>query len=647
MNTSRILKESRPLFWPWCAVSLLSMLQAFRLETRMAWIGPAAIFLGVPLLASLGFGYEFQNGTLPLLLIQPVDRMKIWREKIWISVIAVTAAVSIFAIAAEKGSSPSDVHGWPMDVVIFIALTASATYWTLLAGTAVGGCVLNLAAYFAITFAVLITYRICGARDYWTMSPTFPFVSASVFLTYAGVMLWLGRRKLERFQMLDGLATRDLAMAGPRLIPQVLTGWLRCRPHEPVLNLFRKEIRLLRPAWLASLLAALAWVGLTLFGFLHQRGPTNNYETAMASLGVISTSLIALLAGFLPLSEERKSGTLALNMTLPAPPFLQWRIKLYTALFAGFIGAWLLPALITGRLFGVSHTFKDIDFGVAWLVGVLLLTFAGFWLAGSKNWTERNWVQVFPGVIAICLVPYASIFGEAAGNKLMNLYVSRFDPFATFRSADAVVSWFWLARRLRLPDIFTQNLSRLNRDSWPIMVMLWAPVLVLAMIQSYRQFRNKIHDNGLSSIQNLLYLAMVAFLCSLALAAFFNFYRHAYRMTYTFETETFHAIDNIRSEAANRSDTQILQLSEEDMAKAFPLSDPSRRWLRSSRITVVPMRPLRRNDCCTGNLLYRPFNYDDPQLWCLVTIRLDGAADCTSRLTIPYPKSHKLVVLCR
>jgi len=38
-----------------------------------------------------------------------------------------------------------------------------------------------------------------------------------------------------------------------------LAAWFRCRPTGAVLNLIRKEFRLLRPVWLISLLAALGW----------------------------------------------------------------------------------------------------------------------------------------------------------------------------------------------------------------------------------------------------------------------------------------------------------------------------------------------------------------------------------------------------
>ena len=63
----------------------------------------------------------------------------------------------------------------------------------------------------------------------------------------------------------------------------------------------------------------------------------------MVIVGVVSTLMIAILAGSLSLGEERTSGTHAWHMTLPVSALRQWLIKLFMALFAGFVGAGLLP----------------------------------------------------------------------------------------------------------------------------------------------------------------------------------------------------------------------------------------------------------------------------------------------------------------
>ena len=70
--TTRILKEARPLLWPWCAGALPLV---YRLgQTQLIWmIG----LLVVPLLATIPLGNEFQHRTLSLLLSQPIGRMTI------------------------------------------------------------------------------------------------------------------------------------------------------------------------------------------------------------------------------------------------------------------------------------------------------------------------------------------------------------------------------------------------------------------------------------------------------------------------------------------------------------------------------------------------------------------------------------------
>ena len=55
MNATRILKEARPLFWPWCAVALAG---ALPLVYPLDWIALIYLigFFAVPLLATLSLG---------------------------------------------------------------------------------------------------------------------------------------------------------------------------------------------------------------------------------------------------------------------------------------------------------------------------------------------------------------------------------------------------------------------------------------------------------------------------------------------------------------------------------------------------------------------------------------------------------------
>jgi len=54
----------------------------------------------------------------------------------------------------------------------------------------------------------------------------------------------------DQVQVTGGMAGDDLLMAGPSVMPEAWARWFRCRPTGLVLNLMRKELRLLRPLWL-------------------------------------------------------------------------------------------------------------------------------------------------------------------------------------------------------------------------------------------------------------------------------------------------------------------------------------------------------------------------------------------------------------
>jgi hypothetical protein len=430
------------------------------------------------------------------------------------------------------------------------------------------------------------------------------------------------------------MAGDDLLMSGPSVMPGVLAGWLRCRPTGAVLNLVRKELRLLRPVWLISLLAAVGWICLTLFVLVHERGSTSVFTLHVVSakwpavvwgVGVSSTWIIAILAGSLSLGEERTSGTHSWHMTLPVTALLQWRIKLFMALFAGCVGAWLLPILLLiagGSLFGSPFMLVPVPFGIFWLLVVLLLSFASFWCACAVNGTVRAVLWVLPVIIALGL---ASECGGWAGPQLVHLLVSRFHVFSDFKFTNAVVSMF---QTLATGRFFIFELMYSRWPATPIPLVLLVPILILAVIQSYRLFRAQIQDGILVMVRNVYPLAMVTFVCTFSLMAFFNFVDQAWEQDRIVFDETVHAIQRIQPGAAKLETTHPLQLTEEDLAKAFPLSARTRRWLRNSRVIIVPLKNLPHRILQPGNSRFT-FDIDDSQSWYLATIYLAGGSDCT------------------
>jgi hypothetical protein len=583
MNTKRIVKEARPLLWPWCVVACAGALPLINPRYALGEISGLAFLLGIPLLAALPFGNEFQNRTLSLLLSQPISRMEIWREKLSIAAIGVLSTALVFFFSWWASSVHAGRVYWGYPAAATIVLLASAPFWTLFTRSIVGGLFLSFGVY---NFLIVLGFRVL----YWVSgysrpphSTLIPMMGA-VLLVYAGLMLWLGWRKLASFQAIGDMAGDDLLTAGPDLLPGAWLGWLRFRPSGGILNLLRREFRLLRPVWLISLLVAVGWAYLPLLELVHPRGLTRNFESAVvASLGVTGTLMIAILAGSLSLGEEKTSGTHLWHLTLPVSARRQWFIKLGMALFAGFVGAGLVPLLIAGRFLGSPDMLADVHVGRDLLVGAVILTFAAFWCASAVNGTVRAVLWVFPVIITLY---FALELGKWAGPAITNLFFSKFDPFASVKFA-SVVSRFSSNAFFKLIQAASINMTDSAQAAFELTTTILVPTLLYAVVQSYRLFRAQLQDRALSVVRSLLPLALMAFLCSFSSLAFYTFVGRAAqdpRITALFETAV--ALQKFQSSVAKPDAAQPLQLTVEDLAKASPLSKRTRRFLGNSHITL-------------------------------------------------------------
>jgi len=445
----------------------------------------------------------------------------------------------------------------------------------------IGGMVLNISAALFICAAPALIYLLFGEGHF--PAPLFSPV-LYVLLGYAGVMLWLGGRTLARFQATGGTAGDDLLTAGPDVLPGTLVGWLRCHPTGAVLNLIRKEFRLLRPVWLISLLAAVGWTSLALLGLLHPQGLTTSFETTVVSAGVIGTLMIAILAGSLPLGEEKTSGTHLWQLTLPVSARRQWFIKLCMALFAGFTGAAVVPLLFARRLLGSSNMLADVHVGRDLLVGAVLLTFAAFWCACAVKGTVPAVLWALPVMIALY---FAVELGKWVGRGLTNLFLSSFDPFANLKFAHAV-SHFRSNAFFKLIDAASTNMTDSAQAALVLTTLILVPTLLYAVIQSYRLFRAQLQDRALSVVRSLLPLAMTAFLCSFSSLSFYAFVGQAAQNPIgTAVLETMQAIQKFQSGVGKLDAAHPLQLTVEDLAKASPISKRTRRLLGNSHITLA------------------------------------------------------------
>lgn len=284
-------------------------------------------------------------------------------------------------------------------------------------------------------------------------------------------------------------------------------------------------------------------------------------------------------------------------------------------MFTGLVCAVLLPvsALIASRfIFGSPLMSVNLETGMDWLLGVLLVSFASFWCACAVKGTVSATLWVFPALIALS---FAGAFGDRIAFQVVDFVVSRLDLFVDFRFTNAVSNI----------HLFATGVP----PKWLLVLLLVAPTLVLAVVQSGWLFRKQLQDSPLFVVRRLLPLAITAFLCSFSLAALIAFVDQGKQQMWTVFRETHQAIERIQPGNAKLDATHPLQLTLEDLAKAYPLSKRTRRWLRDSRIIVAPDKPLPGGRyCCGENARGITFASDQAYSSYLATIHLPSGSDC-------------------
>jgi len=567
----RMMADARSLFWPWCIVGgtgILSLFSFLRLPggLDLEVVAGFGFAIGMPLLATLSFGNEFQFGTLSSLLSQPVERSRIWREKTAVIVVVVLSAAIAYGFGADR-------MGWDKRSITVAALwlmvtVGSSAYWTLLAKSTIGGAVFNGVQSMALVLAFVPLLNRLNAE------PRLLSVIAAFAMVYTSVMFYLGRRRLLRFQA-GGTGSGSNMLARDWVVtPKFLQRMLRCTASGAVLNLVRKELHLLWPLAPLTLIAFGMLIAITPMRFIAD---WNWIVTAGISVTFMHGALAAILAGALSLGEERTLGLHAWNMTQPISVRFQWAIKLAMAVLASAacsLAVVLMAKLLIGPDF--LRQFPGIFNGGRIRLVVMmfpLLAFIAFWCATAVKGTVRAAFWCLPAAIGV-LAAYG--FGMSIGMSNGAVEIVR-------RLTQAVH-----------PFPFSSRFEALSTQLmwWPwntVIPALWVTVwlLPIAAIQSYRLFRSEIHEDIRPLIRQVLTVAAVAFLCGLL-----QIVPAAVDRTMQFNTvralmEISRGVSAMRLAPATVGDGGYT-VSLETISNTAPLSDGSRSWLSTDTVVIRP-----------------------------------------------------------
>jgi hypothetical protein len=335
------------------------------------------------------------------------------------------------------------------------------------------------------------------------------------------------------------------------------------------LNLIQKEIHLLQPVWLLTLL----WIALTvcigLLRFLQIKESILG-QLAVAS-DVIYVLLLGTLAGVVSMGEERQSGTHSWHLTLPVSLLRQWSIKLAVILAASFMCG---VAVFGTASLSVGLAFQDALGNLvhgnvfALLFGaLLLLPIPAFWCACGVKGTVRAAALIIPVWLVLGFTIGATVFflESRSASSVMEDLVRSVHAFPPSHGLTAILN----------------QQGRLRGFSEML-------VLLLALFQSYRLFRLERSEDIASIGRPLMHLCVVVFLCVFCTGALDMFVRQIYRQEFRVTRELAEAVDKLDLDPAAFDAAHPLLITAEDLNKVYPLSEMSRAWLANSQITVLP-----------------------------------------------------------
>jgi len=554
----RLQKEARALFWPWSAVVIAGASPLVVPHAYAESLSFLSFFFGIPLLATLSLGNEFYHRTFSLWLTQPVSRMQLWGEKMTVMLAAVLSAGLVSGVVMFTVTWPPMRLPYKVAAVVYVLVSAVSGTFLTLATRSTLGCL------FLISFMLSVGSLFSGGTEdspHNGISAKAAIGILSTFgLCFSALMLWLGVRKLVRFQVRGATSGEDLLVSGPAIMPESFAEWFRCRPTGALLNLIRKEFRLLRPLWLMGFLIVLYVACLAVFRLLPappEVEPRSVLEWVLLGPPVSLCIGMAGLAGILSQGEERTSGTQAWHMTLPISARRQWFIKLAAAMFAGLTCSLVFPVLAMmagGAAYGSPLMYLNLGSLPDLFILFAILTFTCFWCACAANATVRAVVWAVPVTAAVAL---ASSAGIKLGQEVARTGTLR----------DFVVSSFHLN-----PSAFA-NITESARQH---LLWLFVPTLLIALLQSYWLFRAPSQSSPRWMLRCALPLAAVTILWSFSACAGFLSSRWE-----PFE-ETRRALDRFQPTAAT------LEITGVELAKGGPLSSLTRRWLTGSSIALAP-----------------------------------------------------------
>ena len=561
----RIAKEFRALSLPWivCAVASFGH---FAGKGPGSWaqisgaLAAFAFFAGCLILAALPFGTEFQQRTWTLVLGQPVDRFRLWKEKFLTATAAVLTLVAVHSTVALLAK-----HRLPFDDLLpvlgfVVATICCAGLCALTSRSVIGGMAFAICYQFLamglVSAGIYFGCKIAGHDAATVFSWPFTIIYIAVGVSFSAFTLWLGWRVFARMELRDATASANLTLPD-WLIPKSVAVQLRCQPTGAWRNLIRKEFCLQKPVFTIAAIFMALWI---IGGFLFLLTQSTTYKVMLDVLTVLHIPIVSLLVGCVADGDEKSLDTRAWHLTLPIAAYGQWMAKFLVAtIVAVSIGA-MLP--IATKSVAEPHGFGTEETVMACFIAWTFMTL-GFWSASLT----RN-------TVSAVITTIATIVGLSAVIAMAT---------ALARVCGGLLSWplsWYLAH-------FQSSIHPPPSPGMALLVISTSACVALTAVQSARLFR-RIQPEDRSLIGNVIALAGLVFLLTFGWVDFDISRFSGYERVWGPASNSMRAASRSR---ALESPAPPLVLTSAELEKTGLLTPLAKRWLRGSTIEVQ-RRPL-------------------------------------------------------
>ena len=354
-----IRKELRALWPAWAAASVSIGALALLSDGRNADLGWVVLFVGALTLTGLSIGHEYSNGTLAMLLSQPVERRRLLLLKLGaaLPMVALLVAVAVAILPPTDSRGPSELPSLTLLCGLVAAPWLTMVCRGPLAGVLFASSITAL-AHIAAEVALILRYGSIDDRG----ADQAAFRTAVLVTGLAGSTLIAaisGWRLFMRLEAVSGPASSiDLGRWWPTRHSATALSPARSTRRHPLWMLALKELRLQQLTLVVTPAFAAGWVALDMW---------YGASDVRIAVGFVYYGSLAVLIGSLASAEERQLGTHEWQTLLPIATWQQWSVKLAIALSLALTVSVGVPTLLAAGAVGVA----------AWHIGVIALLTVG------------------------------------------------------------------------------------------------------------------------------------------------------------------------------------------------------------------------------------------------------------------------------